>query len=327
MLGCLSFSVAAKSRQFKFGAAVDAKRTDDDRRTLETIRRCRGRLRADNRRHINVINAWIVTDDVTVALPRTQQEANSPRRWHSHNSLDYSALAQQISASNSASDVSCIEKQQAYFRSLLVKMPTTVINDRMAVNETDVDKLPVVELKPFITSTKKEWRPSNSWVDCLDFDGSLNSSVAAASGPHPAAQPPAAQSRQTAPPPGQEPALPPGYYQQMGYPNPQRLTPRVTDGICAKAFPVTGERLAAHPKQKDLPDGSGSNRESFVPKPEREKSTAELVGSGSSPNIPTTFMQRSLTEVEIQKQRDMRVDGVQYKEMPVKKGKIYYEPW
>ena len=210
----LFFSVTAKSRQHRFGFPTHLNADEQSRRTLETLKQCRKRLHTD-KPHVRVINAWIVTDDVIrPGTPNKQQHAtlNSARRWHSNSSLDYAAVAEQISKDTLATDDGNIAKQQAYFRSLVLKMPTTVANDRMAVsnnnNNNDADKLPVVELKPFITSTKKEWRPSNSWVDSLDFEASMNSQTSGHHQPPPPVQTASTQNRPVTQQPVAEQTLP-----------------------------------------------------------------------------------------------------------------------
>ena len=218
---------------------------------------------------------------------------------------------------------------------ILAEKMVTVANNNNNVSDVD-GKLPVVELKPFITSTKKEWRPANSWVDAFEIDaffppaipcnnniitGTPQSNVVTSTNNNNQS---ASRSNNNKTQAQQETTQ---YYEQLGYPHPQRLTPRVPDGICAKAFPVTGERQAPHPRQKDIPEGSGSNRESFVPKLEREKSTAEVVGMNAT-LAHEQQQQRTYTEIEeMTSQRSLKVSGKQYRDMPKKRAKIYYEPW
>ena len=179
-----------------------------------------------------------------------------------------------------------------------------------AFKDSDNDRLPVVELRPFV---KKEWRPSKSLPD-PDMErrslGALRSAMSSRSLD----------------------------FESIGYPNPEKqmtLTPRVYEGLSHKTFIGQAERRTQHPPLKETKDmyveydtWRGRERfmehpEGFVSKLDREKSTLEEVRNGSSVCTQYSCLKRAMTEVDLRNQQSIQVNGKKIDNLPPRVSSMY----
>ena len=230
-----------------------------------------------------------------------------PKKWPSLSSLAKTrpAALGSLSRSKTFTDKVDKKKEQPYTGSVDNIMTAVMYNGYHKKDHAlggKEDKLPVVELKPFISSTKKEWRPSRSWAwgeEPITHQNiqNLSSSV-----------------------------------DSLGYPDLHKLetTPRFVEEICAKAFQLPCERKALHPKVKDVADGTVIQKEvSFVPKVEREKTTVEEIKNATMYGQYSAYgyISREMTEVDVRRHQKIQVHGSKMDKGNTAQNKYYQKRW
>ena len=144
----------------------------------------------------------------------------------------------------------------------------------------DPDRLPVVELRPFMT---QEWRPCKSLPEFYDRGAGTLSSLSAAS-----------SSKRSL------------YSGGTTYTDPEKiaLTAR-SDDYCRSERSSTSQRA---PKVKDS-FVDGSLKDAFVTKTSRERSTTDDIKSGDSANMQFSCFRRALSDIDMMRQQDLQVTG------------------
>lgn len=245
-------------------------------------------------------------------LRETSFLRDSKKKWSSQENLTKQTVNQQHrhaskSQNNQPKQTIYMNSNKTIHMSMEKMLTLAGYNNHNNNNMKADDRLPVVELKPFLSSTNKEWIPAKSraWEEEMGV------------GSH---QHPQMINRTRS-------------YELLScseYPDPQKLdTPRPMDGVCAKAFPVGGERKSVHPKSREVAEGTVIQREvSFVPKPEREKTTTEDIRQHALYNQypPFSFISRELTEYDVKRQQTIRVKGNKMDKLPPENN-MYMNTW
>ncbi len=169
------------------------------------------------------------------------------------------------------------------------KIPTEVVS---AIT-TPADKLPVVELRPF---TSKEWRQSKSLPEFYD----TRACTFLQKGRN-------------------EPC--PADLEEFVSPN-NSETPRAWSERLPKKASLAAPRPNTDGKNLDI-----DKPQAFATTFDREKSTLDDIRSGGNSKVIFSCLRRAMSELDLTKQQNMKIEGRKMEDLPPKLSMMYAAPW